>query len=390
VRGVFLRTRQYAGMLRREKHLVFRSVSFAARFAPLFLVMATTADASTVCERLNADLASLPKVVASNANLREYTGAISRQNLDLRQARSDLRRIGCSSGSVIVVGGPNEDACQSLAAEISQMEMDLETLKARRQNLLEGSASDITRRRIHAALVANRCDEEQDEILRAAIDEPETHRNILEDLPPIGESDQDAQDGADIIDFRTSHDSFGPYDDFGPDTDYPGSLRTLCVRTCDGAFFPISSNSSPADFQRDADSCQRRCPGTETALYYHALTTEETDQMVSATTGEPYAQLPTAFAYKTRDRSQSGQCGCRPVGQTAIQQSTPDNGKGVVDVRTRKKTDDTQAKSTVADRPYNPQDNKVRVVGPSFLPSQETSIDLRHPAGPGYQPQQTN
>ncbi|URK87642.1 DUF2865 domain-containing protein [Rhizobium sp. RCAM05350] len=173
-----------------------------------------------------------------------------------------------------------------------------------------------------------------------------------------------------------------------PSDDYPGSLRTLCVRTCDGAFFPISSNASPADFQRDAEACQRRCPGAETALYYHALTTEETDQMVSAATGEPYADLPSAFAYKTRDLSQPGQCGCRPAGQTAIQQSTPDNGKGVIDLRTRKNTDDTQAKNTVADRPYNPQDNKVRVVGPSFLPSQETSIDLRHPAGPGYQQQQ--
>ncbi|WP_455273403.1 DUF2865 domain-containing protein [Rhizobium herbae] len=369
-------------MLRREKHVTFRSVSLAALMAPLLLVMTTTAEASAVCERLNARLASLPKIVATNANLRDYTGAISRQNLDLRQARSDLRRLGCSSGSVIIVGGPNEEACASLDAEISQMEMNLQTLKARRQSLATGSDSEISRRRIRAALDVNRCFEEQDEVLRAAVEEPETHRNILSDLPPISEDYQGLHSRD--ADFTTPDDGFGPSDD------YPGSLRTLCVRTCDGAFFPISSNASPADFQRDAEACQRRCPGAETALYYHALTTEETDQMVSAATGEPYADLPSAFAYKTRDLSQPGQCGCRPVGQTAIQQSTPDNGKGVIDLRTRKNTGDTQAKNTVADRPYNPQDSKVRVVGPSFLPSQETSIDLRHPAGPGYQQQQTN
>jgi hypothetical protein len=379
---MFLRTRHGAGMLRREKHVIFRSISFAALIAPLLLVMTATADASAVCERLNARLASLPKIVGSNANLRDYTGAISRQNLDLRQARSDLRRMGCSTGSVIIVGGPNDEACDSLSTEISQMQMDLETLKARRQNLLEGSDSDITRRRINAALVANRCAEEQDEVLSAAVEEPETHRNILNDLPQISEGYSDLRGSN--TDFTT------PDDGFGPSADYPGNLRTMCVRTCDGAFFPISSNSSPADFQRDAEACQRRCPGTETALYYHALATEETDQMVSAATGEPYADLPSAFAYKTRDLSQPGQCGCRPVGQTATQQSTPDNGKGVIDLRTQKKTDNIQAKSTVADRPYNPQDNKVRVVGPSFLPSKETSIDLRHPAGPGYQQQQTN
>ena len=91
-----------------------------------------------------------------------------RQNLDLRQARSDLRRMGCSSGSVIIVGGPNEDACDSLSAEISQMEMDLQTLKARRQSLVTGSDSDVIRRRIEAALAVNRCFDDQDEVLEAS------------------------------------------------------------------------------------------------------------------------------------------------------------------------------------------------------------------------------
>ena len=379
---MFLRTRYRAGMLRREKHVIFRSISLAALIGPLLLAMTATADASSVCERLNARLAGLPKIVTSTANLRDYTGAISRQNLDLRQARSDLRRMGCSTGSVVIVGGPNEEACDSLSAEISQMQMDLETLKARRQNLLEGSDSDIARRRINAALAANRCAEEQDEVLSAAVEEPETHRNILNDLPPISDGYQDP--------YGSNTDFTTPDDGFGPHADYPGSLRTLCVRTCDGAFFPISSNSSPADFQRDAETCQRRCPGTETALYYHALATEETSQMVSAATGEPYADLPSAFVYKTRDLSQPGQCGCSLIGRTATQQSTPDNGKGVIEVRPQKKTDPAEVKSAIADRPYNPQDSKVRVVGPSFLPSQETSIDLKHPAGPGYQQQQTN
>ena len=168
---------------------------------------------------------------------------------------------------------------------------------------------------------------------KPAIEEPEAHRNILNGLPPISDGYDDMR-GSDT-DFTTPHDNYGP--------GATGSFRTLCVRTCDGSFFPISSDASPADFQRDAETCRQRCPGAETALYYHALTTEETDQMVSAATGEPYADLPSAFAYKTRDRSQNGQCGCRPLGQTAIQQSTPDNGKGVVDLRATKKTQDTEA-----------------------------------------------
>jgi len=357
--------------------VIFRSVRFAALIAPLLMVMTATADASTVCERLNARLSNLPKIVASNANLRDYTGAIARQNLDLRRARADRRRLGCSSGSVIIVGDPNEQACAALDSEISQMEIKLETLKTRREYLVSGGDSEISRRRIMAALYVNRCADEEEEILRAAAEEPETHRNILKDLPPISESDPALRGSADVSDFTL------------PGADYGGSLRTLCVRTCDGAFFPISSSATPADFQRDAEACQRRCPGAETALYYHALATEETDQMVSASTGEPYIELPTAFAYKTRDRSQPGQCGCAPARQTATNQSTPDDGSGILEISPGR-ADKTQAKTAVADRPYDPQNSKVRVVGPSFLPSQESSIDLKHPTGPGYQQQQTN
>ena len=356
--------------------MIFRSVRFAALIAPLLIAMTATADASTVCERLNARLSNLPKIVASNANLRDYTGAIARQNLDLRKARSDRRRLGCSSGSVIIVGDPNEEICADLDSEISQMEIKLETLKARRENLVTGGDSEISRRRILTALYVNRCFEEQDETV-AADDEPEMHRNILEDLPPISESDPPLRGSADVSDFTHSG------------GDYDGSLRTLCVRTCDGAFFPISSRATPADFQRDAEACQRRCPGAETALYYHALETEETDQMVSASTGEPYSELPTAFAYKTRDLSQPGQCGCALPRQTATNQSLPDDGSGIREIGPRR-ADKAEAKAAIADRPYDPKNNKVRVVGPSFLPSRESSIDLKHPAGPGYQPQQTN
>lgn len=356
--------------------MLFRSVRFAALIAPLLMAMAATADASTLCERLNARLSNLPKIVASNANLRDYTGAIARQNLDLRKARADRRRLGCNSGSVIIVGDPNEETCGALNSEISQMEIKLETLKARREYLVTGGDSEISRRRILTALYVNRCFEEQDETLAEA-EEPETHRNILRDLPPISESDPALRGSADVSVFIL------------PDAEDGGGLRTLCVRICDGAFFPISSGATPADFQSDAETCQRRCPGAETALYYHALATEETDQMISAATGEPYIELPAAFAYKTRDLSQPGQCGCALPRQTATNQSAPDDGSGILVIRPRK-ADKTEAKAVIADRPYDPQNNKVRVVGPSFLPSQESSIDLKHPTGPEYQPQQTN
>ena len=39
-----------------------------------------------------------------------------------------------------------------------------------------------------------------------------------------------------------------------------GTFRTLCVRTCDGFYFPISYATTPARFAEDERTCQRLCP----------------------------------------------------------------------------------------------------------------------------------
>ncbi|WEZ85173.1 DUF2865 domain-containing protein [Rhizobium sp. 32-5/1] len=366
------------------KHVSYRSAAIAALVLPLFVAMSVSAQASAVCDRLNTRLSNLPKIVTSNANARDYTAAISRQNLDLRKARNERRRLGCSSGSIIIVGGPNADACDSMEATIGQMENDLDTLKARRQHLVSGGDNDINRRRILAALDVNRCSEQQDDVINASASEPEIHRNILEGLPKAGETFTMLRGSTDI-------------DDLGVPSLDGGPLRTMCVRTCDGAFFPISGNATPADFQRDSVACERRCPGAETELYFHSLATEETDEMVSAVTGQPYTHLPTAFAYRTRDHGQTaGQCGCKPaavsgfgVEQPVIaKQSLPADGSSIIAVTTPSGKE--KAAAVVEDRPYDPSNAKVRVVGPTFLPPQESAIDLKHPTGPGYQPVQSN
>ena len=79
-----------------------------------------------------------------------------------------------------------------------------------------------------------------------------------------------------------------------------GQFRTICVRTCDGYYFPMSPDSSSADFDRDQKNCESACPGTDMQLYYQGAVGEESEAMVSAGTGAPYASLPTAYLYATR------------------------------------------------------------------------------------------
>lgn len=368
--------------LQEETFALFRNLkTLAAASLPLLLVMADQALASSVCDRLNTRLAELPAAIATTADTRDYASAISRQNIELRRARNDRRRAGCGTGSVVVINGGDPDICSDINSLIAEMEDNLRILKSERQQLVSGDGDD-TRRRILAALEINGCYGDREEFASADPDEPETHRNILRDLPPDESYGPMLRDG-----------EMGVYP---PESGvYSGTLRTMCVRTCDGAFFPISSEASPADFARDEQACRARCPGAETELFFHELATEESDQMVSASTGRPYTELPNAFAYRTRGAGKPGVCGCQ-IPKTAT--TTPKAGGGntgssessIIVIEGKKDAAAPAAKAAAEERPYDPAKSKVRVIGPTFLPQEETSIDLRHPKGPAYQPVQSN
>ncbi|MGQ7794482.1 DUF2865 domain-containing protein [Faunimonas sp. B44] len=85
-----------------------------------------------------------------------------------------------------------------------------------------------------------------------------------------------------------------------------GTYRTLCVRSCDGYYFPVSFATGRENFTRDLDACQALCPGTRVDLFYHPNPGTESEAMVSLA-GVPYSELPNAFKYrKTFDKS----CSC--------------------------------------------------------------------------------
>src|SRR5262249_17962512 len=75
------------------------------------------------------------------------------------------------------------------------------------------------------------------------------------------------------------------------------SYRTLCVRTCDGYYFPISFATTRNRFKIDAAACQSLYPPGEAALFVPPTTGEDASNAVSLT-GEPYAEQSFAFLYR--------------------------------------------------------------------------------------------
>ena len=77
----------------------------------------------------------------------------------------------------------------------------------------------------------------------------------------------------------------------------PAPIRTVCVRSCDGAYFPISFATVPARFADDEKTCKALCPAAEASLFAYRNPGEDINQAVSIS-GQPYSALPNAFRYR--------------------------------------------------------------------------------------------
>ncbi|MBZ0227911.1 MAG: DUF2865 domain-containing protein [Bauldia sp.] len=112
---------------------------------------------------------------------------------------------------------------------------------------------------------------------------------------------------------------WGPAD-YGADDFSYGTFRTLCVRTCDGYYFPISFTTVESHFSTDERTCRARCPGTDVALYVHRNPGAEAGDAMSLA-GEPYRSLSTAFRYR-KEFDATCRCGTVVASMAPVEDAT--------------------------------------------------------------------
>ncbi len=200
-----------------------------------------------------------------NAQIRQLRTAVNR-------AESRLDRSGCYEEFLFTRTLRRAPKCLQIARERDDQRGQLAQLEAERQ--------DITSRSDHSY---------QDEIIRGLARNNcgenyirEARRRDRSAFSPFWE-DQDGGSG-----YGNTYQSL-PF----------ATYRTLCVRLCDGYYFPVSFSTLPNHFQRDADVCQSRCAAPAT-LYYHQNPGAGVEQMVSFSTNEPYTTLKEAFLYRKK------------------------------------------------------------------------------------------
>lgn len=351
---------------------------------PLVAAVGSTASAET-CADLREQLRRASQVGnGARSQARRYAEAAIRQREELDKTLSIRSRQGCDSRF--------SAECRSLDNTIRQMRINLDALQ-RQRDRLSGNRNAALIRAIETRLEDSRCDEP-----RLARNEPQS-RGVTVIAPTPDESPRKSRIivregvGRQRL-FEPKTGGVSPLPDVAgsdsPAITLPymaGSFRTLCVRTCDGYYFPISFSTAFDYLERDAQACAAMCPATEARLYFHRVPEQESEDMISLR-GEPYSALPNAFLYRRQRTDEADpSCGCdeRREANMSVANRLDDPGRsgtipptasepatGEDEALQATSPEDIQEEADLASKP-------VRVVGPVFLPAPEEAIDLQSP-----------
>jgi Protein of unknown function (DUF2865) len=254
------------------------------------------APVNPVCPRLEAQLATVDRGgsddPAKDEQIRRYQDAAARQQGELERVTSQARRMGCDSSGFFSLFNGQSAQCGPVNNQIQQMRANLDqittSLERLRGNGFGGADRDNQRRSVLLALAQNNCGPQYANALRG-------QGNFLDNL--FGNNNPGNVNPA------------VPSADLGPQS---GTYRTVCVRTCDGFYFPISFATVPARFPDDEKTCKNLCPAVEATLFAYRNPGEDISQAVSIN-GQPYSSSPNAFHYR---QEFNPTCSCKAAGQT--------------------------------------------------------------------------
>lgn len=289
-----------------------RTICAGLMAVALLTSTAAHADDNTgVCVALEAHLAQIDRGPAPGQDPHQYDAPIARQQDQLDRATSEAHDAGCMGGFLFFKPRP-EARCGQLMMALGKMQASLQRLEQARAQLGGDSfATGQQRSDLLRQLSYNRCAAGSGQFGGGPT--VDAGRNFLRDLFGGDVFQQDTPDAA--------------------STAY-GTYRTLCVRTCDGYYFPLSFSTVPDQFGTDAATCQAMCPGTDVELYTYRNPGQDVTQMVSLT-GQPYSALPTAFKYRASyDKSCTCHAGSVSVasGNPPVFTQFPDDGSGLTTV----------------------------------------------------------
>ena len=243
----------------------------------------------------NAECARLQQAIAAHRGSSGSQAAVERQRAELGRTRAYASSLGCGNRKFLIFGSDPPAQCGDLNGQISRMQANLADLQAR----AGGGAGDLVAR------YNAECGHAQ----------PSGPGNVFEalfgGLARLGApQDQEPQTDARFEDHNDQPRQSAPSGEKGGVQAHSGSYA-VCVRTCDGSFFPVSYSGAGSRADSLEEVCRALCPNADMALYSFPFggTIEE----AASPTGEPYANLPNAGKF---EKAYDSSCSCRRKGQS--------------------------------------------------------------------------
>ncbi|MEP4034001.1 DUF2865 domain-containing protein [Roseibium polysiphoniae] len=309
---------------------------FGASRSALVLVAvmcASTAAEAATCAAIRAELASLGKSSSRSVSpaAQKWQTAQRQQSKAIAAAERDARFFRCDSA-------PQSPKCQGLGNKTKRMQKNLRAIDRKLAQSSGPSKNNVEsrRRRLQASLAAQKCNAPKPartaktdsggngffgKIFDKKVEQPaaatdQNYRTLpnglvvqrpRRDLLLARSNDQDLtqlKSRASLARETRSNRARIPSG---------GTFRTLCVRTCDGYFFPVSFSTGQSQFADDAARCGEICPAAPTELFVHRNPGGLAEEMISLA-GIPYAETENAYRYKTEFVQN---CSCRDSQNTA-------------------------------------------------------------------------
>jgi hypothetical protein len=234
---------------------------------------------SPTCVSLQNQWAALNRKDAGRAGA--YANAARRQMAEMQRTAAYARQLGCDNKRFLIFGSDPPPQCGPLMAKLSRMQADLASLQGQMDRLGGGAEADEQRYQLQLAM-RQYC----------GGDQPQGGP-----LGAPGDLDPNRLDAPQQIDVPGGIEQ-------GPGS---GSGKPICVRLCDGYFFPLASLGSRVDAAR---MCQAQCPGAETEAF--SMASDDIAQAVGEG-GKSYMELENALRYQ---KATVPGCSCRKADES--------------------------------------------------------------------------
>jgi hypothetical protein len=279
------RAQQSSGMSKRTIETIARRVALglvlAAAAAVVFGGPVSAQQLSADCQRLREAIADASRGDSGA----QYQAAADRQRAELDRTVAYAKSIGCDRRQFLFFGAAPPPQCGEINAQIGRMRANLDELQQRAGGGAGGRGELIARFNAQCT-TAQQQPQQPANILDAIFGSLAHQPNDVQTLPLNPEPPLDSNEAQ-------------------------AGSKAVCVRTCDGAFFPVSYSASQGRLGGLDDMCHALCPNADVSLYTYPPS-GQIEQAVSIN-GAKYMDMPNALKYRT---SLDPACSCKRKGES--------------------------------------------------------------------------